>query len=642
MSNAGDAPSKIRHVPGLDGLRGAAVIGVLFFHADGRLPGGYLGVDLFFVLSGFLITSILLEEHRRTGAIALRTFWIRRARRLLPALLSLMPAVAIYARVLASPTELTRLRYDALATLAYVANWRAVVARRSYWDMFAAPSPLEHTWSLAIEEQFYVAWPVVVIGVLAFARGRLRAMFPVCVALGLGSCAAMFLLHDGGATTRVYLGTDTRGAAILAGAALASADIPRGAARRYLVLDALGVLAAIGLGVAWARLDGQSDLLYRGGFWATEVAGVILIACSVWSPDGPVARALSSRPLRAVGAVSYGVYLWHWPLYVVLTEARIHVGGLALLGVRLAATFAVAGVSYRLLERPIRERGLAWGRPAVVVPGAFALAVAAILVSTRGGLGAAATVDPTRTPPTIAVIQPPVPEASAGPPPPPVDSFLAASELPPGAIKTLVLGDSVAMSLGIKMYWARREGDPYVVQRAVGDCTIMEGIVPVQSWSGDPHGNGNCAQSWLADVAELRPDVALVLFGGAYFSKFMVGGRWCAACDEGWRDVYARRLAALLRSIAPHVARRVVVLPPFPVGRWESLHERAVCFLRTLRDAARAGNAEVMDLGGHMCPDRGCTLTSEGEEIRPDGLHFGDGASEVARWTMDEVRRAQR
>ena len=162
---------RITHVPGLDGLRGLAVIGVLLFHSNQLLRGGYLGVDLFFVLSGFLITSILIEEHKRAGTINLKAFWIRRARRLLPALLALMPTVALYARTLAKPSELPSLRGDALATLAYVANWRAIFVKRSYWEMFAAPSPLEHTWSLAIEEQFYVVWPLVVVGLLLWGRG---------------------------------------------------------------------------------------------------------------------------------------------------------------------------------------------------------------------------------------------------------------------------------------------------------------------------------------------------------------------------------------------------------------------------------------------------------------------------------------
>ena len=215
--------STFRHLPALDGLRGLALLGVLLFHAGGALTGGYLGVDLFFVLSGFLITSLLLAEHHATGRIALGAFWTRRARRLLPALRALMPAVALYGRYLARPEELHALRADALATLAYVANWRAIVSHHSYWDLFTSPSPLEHMWSLSIEEQFYLVWPLLVGGLLATPlaarRGPARALLTTVVFLALASVATTTLIYSSEATSRVYLGTDTRAAGILAGAA---------------------------------------------------------------------------------------------------------------------------------------------------------------------------------------------------------------------------------------------------------------------------------------------------------------------------------------------------------------------------------------------------------------------------------------
>ena len=634
LSAPGPARVKIRHVPGLDGLRGLAVLGVLLFHANGLLRGGYLGVDLFFVLSGFLITSLLVEEHRSTGRIELRTFWIRRARRLMPALLALMPAVALHAFFLATPSELTRIRGDAIATLAYVANWRAIVAQQSYWEMFAAPSPLEHTWSLAIEEQFYVVWPLVVAAVLALFRGRVRALMVVCLTLGLASAVAMGLLYEGGNTTRVYLGTDTRGTAILLGAALAASGLAREEAspsRAMMALNAFGILSAVGLAVAWSRLDGQSSFLYRGGFWATELAALVVVACTVRAPLGPVARALSVRPLRWLGEVSYGVYLWHWPLYVVLTEERLNVGGLALLSVRLVATFAVALVSYRFLERPIRERGIPWGRPALVVPSACALSLGVVLLATRGGAA----------PPT-AGIAPSI--ASMAPPKgmPPIDAFLPASALPSNAVRALVLGDSVAISLGIHMYWSRRGGDPYILQRAVGDCSILEDIAPVRSFGGEPHGHGNCAESWVNDVKELHPDVAVVMLGGAFLATVKLEDRWQSVCDPGWHDAYARRLTELLEALAPHVAQRLLVLTPYPVGKWDTpaIREKVDCYTGVLREAARKGGAQTIDLMAHVCPGGVCTLTSDDQPVRLDGLHFGGaGSTEAARWMLSEVRR---
>src|SRR4051812_1260724 len=238
---------KLEHVPALDGLRGVAVLGVLAFHL-GHLRGGYLGVDLFFVLSGFLITSLLLAEWEHDGRIALGAFWARRARRLLPALFVLIGAVAVYAAT--SPPALvpSALRGDALATLGYVANWHAVLAHHGYWELFAAPSLLAHTWSLAIEEQLYVVWPLVVVVALRFGR---RGLLWTALALAVASAVPMIIVHGpGDDTARAYSGTDTRAAAVLAGAALAAW---RG--RRVAALQ----LAAVPLAVAWFTVSGTSN-----------------------------------------------------------------------------------------------------------------------------------------------------------------------------------------------------------------------------------------------------------------------------------------------------------------------------------------------------------------------------------------------
>ena len=181
---------RMQHQPALDGLRGAAVAGVLLFHA-GHLRGGYLGVDVFFVLSGFLITSLLLAEGARTGTVALGAFWARRARRLLPALLAVLAFVAVYSLVVASAAERTTIRGDGLATLGYFANWRAIFSGTDYWALFRSPSPLEHTWSLAIEEQFYLVWPLLLVahcGRAAPGARRSRAVSRSPRSCGCRSC----------------------------------------------------------------------------------------------------------------------------------------------------------------------------------------------------------------------------------------------------------------------------------------------------------------------------------------------------------------------------------------------------------------------------------------------------------------------
>ena len=220
-------------------------------------------------------------------------------------------------------------------------------------------------------------------------------------------------------------------------------------------------------------------------------------------------------------------------------------------------------------------------------------------------------------------------------------TFPPASELYPDTLRVLVLGDSVALSLGNRMYWSHAAEDAVVVQRAIGDCSILDGVVPVRSMGGEPHGNGNCARGWVEDVRELGPDVTLVLLGGAYFSRVKAEGSFQDVCHRGWRDPFVKRLSELLVAMKPHAGALVVALTAYPVGRWQTptLNDKVDCFNRMLRDAAGAAGADVLDLAAHVCPDRVCTTTSLGEPVRPDGLHFdGLGAEETARWTLRELR----
>ena len=402
--------TKLRFVPGLDGLRGVAVLAVMGFHAGlGAVNGGLLGVDMFFVLSGFLVTSLLLAEHARTGTIKLLAFWGRRARRLVPALLVLLIGIGAYARWVGGGVPPAQLRGDALFTLAYSANWHFIASGQNYFVRFGALSPLLHTWSLAVEEQFYLLWPVVALFVLRrFGRRGLGWAAAVIGAASAALCAELFLA--GASIDRLYYGTDTRAQSIMVGALLAvvvplterttrpgSSDPSPGAEpsppawwypTRERSIAVLGLIGACALLWALHAVQGDGPLLYEGGFLLVALCTAAVIASTVELPRAALTRALCFRPLRYTGRISYGLYLYHWPLFLVLDGARTGLTGAALLGVRVGATFGVAALSYRFVEQPVRTWGrsgsrrrmpLVWAGLAAATVG---LTVAAVLTAT--------------------------------------------------------------------------------------------------------------------------------------------------------------------------------------------------------------------------------------------------------------------
>lgn len=375
---------RLAYQPSLDGLRAVAVAGVVAFHL-GYLQGGFLGVDLFFTLSGYLITRLLLLERDSTGRIARGAFWKRRAWRLLPAFYLLLVAMAVYAASFARPDELEGIRGPGLSSLVYLANWWFIGAGDGYWDIFSAPSPLEHVWSLAIEEQFYVVWPLLVVLALG-ARRSVGRLLAVTVALIVASTVWLGVLATDD-LSRAYFGSFARFGSILVGAALAMVihrgDRWVGDFTRSRAAPWIGAAAAAFLAWSWITIDGGLDLgWYRGGFLAHAVAVAVLIALLTSRPDGLAATMLSFGPLRGLGVVSYGLYLWHWPVIVIVDADRTGLSGAPLLVVRLAIAMAVTLVSYFLLERPARQVAAKRVSALVVFPLAAAGVAVALIVST--------------------------------------------------------------------------------------------------------------------------------------------------------------------------------------------------------------------------------------------------------------------
>jgi peptidoglycan/LPS O-acetylase OafA/YrhL len=351
------------YIGAIDGLRALAVTAVLLYHSGlGWLPGGFLGVEVFFVISGYLITSLLLADRAKNGKVSLIGFWKRRARRLLPAAFTLIVATLVYS-VVFLPDEVAALRGNALAAFVYASNWYQIFHSQSYFESLGRPSLLKHLWSLGVEEQFYLVWPIVFS--LVLARLRRRYAFALIVCGAIASSALMFYEFDpAGDPSRIYYGTDTRAGGLLIGAALAFAwQAGNLSARANRVLrwapDVCGVLAISALTTMTLLIHETDALLYRGGFAIVGLATAALIAAAV-HPDSRVLRnVLGRQPLLWLGTRSYSIYLWHWPVFMLTRPGfDIQAGAVPIFALRLVITVVIAELSYRLVEMPVRRGAL--------------------------------------------------------------------------------------------------------------------------------------------------------------------------------------------------------------------------------------------------------------------------------------------
>ena len=536
--------------PFLDGLRAIAVLGVLIYHLDRAwLPGGYLGVDLFFVLSGYLITSLLVAEHVRTGRIDLPAFWARRVRRLLPALLVVLVVMAVVIQLQGDVFAEGAARGDLLATLFYVANWHFVASGQSYFSQYLSVSPDRHTWSLAVEEQFYLLWPLVVVGILA--RFPRRTLAVVAAGIALASAVLMAILFDPVDPSRAYYGTDTRIFQILIGAL--AALILAGPARervagvvRWLAWPAFIVVLAFIVGLA----DDNAGY-YHGAAVGFAMAAALLIA-GLESGSG-LRRVLSLRPLVVIGLISYGLYLWHFPVITFIGQILGPTSSpvLALLAVGLA--FGATAASYVLIETPIRRRKTLLGfrltprRLVGLVPAASGAVAAVVLASTVSGVSAPDWSTGTAAAPADATLTGPAAGVTGG--------------VRPNTIG--VVGDSVMASAlpGLQAEAAAR-GWTLVAAVAPG-CPVA--LQPLFDNAGKPSPfNARCrrVRTLHDELIAARPDVVIWEDLESVLSRRAPNGTFLPAGSPAWTtDLLAGWTAELDRLLAagPQV---VIVMPP--------------------------------------------------------------------------------
>lgn len=652
--------ARIAYLPALDGLRAVAVTLVVAYHLDVEMArGGFLGVDLFFVISGFLITTLLLREHDSTGRIGLGAFWTRRFRRLVPPLVVMTAATVAASRLYALPEQWSSIRWDAAAAVGYLANWRFVLDQQSYFETLLGPSPLRHTWSLAVEEQWYVLWPAVVLGLMLMSRSSTwRRWIPLgVIAVGaVASAALMAALYDPVDPTRVYFGTDTRAQQLLVGAGLAwlsSRHRFPTAARRGRAVAAAVTVAFVAFLLVAATTSDEAPWLYHGGFLAVS----LLCAVIVWAvadTDGPMAW-LGTPPLVWIGTRSYAIYLWHWPVIVFVgAPMGLELSRPALAALQVALTLLLAELSFRIIERPIRRSTV---RPSFLLGGwtaisaATALVAVLVLVTPEGrSLDAVAVVRPstTTTSPTTSIAVPSTDPAGSSVPVPSVESTVPAEPT-----TVLLLGDSTALSLA-----ERRTLDPgpeWNLQAfARLGCSISAGN-PLDAGSDVGIIQGEMCDVWRTEwadaVDQVEPDITVLMVGAWEVLDHLIDGVAVRFPDPAWFDVVGAGVRESIEIAGanenPVAVLAVPCMRQAPDTILQTLARndpaRVAAFNEVLRqEASRHPDVHVIDLNDVLCPQGTYLEEVNGAPVRYDGVHVTtEGSNFVWTWLLDELRALQ-
>ncbi len=691
------ATSGIAYQPALDGLRAVSVVAVVAFHGQvAGFSGGYLGVSVFFTLSGFLITSLLIAERSRTGTTRVGEFYVRRAKRLLPASLVCLTGISFAAAATDWFAGVDSLRRDLLGALFQVANWVSLAGSGSYQQLFADAggqvSPVEHYWSLAIEEQFYWLWPLAFAGLYRLLPRSHRSRTVAVVAVTAGFAVAAPLIAAVWGPDAAYWATPARAAEILIGVVAAFVLTGR-SLPAWWGWVAMAAFAA--LGVAVVAFPASGGPAYAGALPVVGVASALLIVGL--QVAGPLRTALAAAPLVWLGRISYGVYLYHWPVFVVLDPRRVDLPSPALFLLRVAVTLAIAQVSYVVVERPIRS-GVSWRPPAVGV-GALTCCIAAAVATValvpggggeywrRGAVADAAIApvgdgDLTPLTPLTTVVSAPsaavggaadggtstgaasttpassaspsssAPVAAAAAPTTPAPTTLPPLPTPSRPVRILVAGDSTAEATGFGLaQWAGERPDLAQVSLAAekGCGFLRGGEQLVAAWDAVP---ARCGE-WLArhlpaTVRELQPDVVMLMTT----SWDVLDRRWDGgAAQTPLDDDYAGRIEADFRAVtadllAAGAAHVVWVREPIPNVFWwssgqaqEDPRRHAVLYAAMdLVAAEERGRVSVVDLPAWLA-EQGLALD---RDARPDGVHWSPEASaRIARdFLGDRLLRA--
>ncbi|GAB3584103.1 acyltransferase family protein [Calidifontibacter terrae] len=645
-----------RRSPGLDGLRGLFMAGFMAFHFGASfLAGGWIAINHFFVLSGFLITRLLVEEYEERGTVSFAGFYLRRARRILPGLLAMLSVVTVWAIFFAADTDKRRFGGDVLATLGFFMNWRLISQSDDYFGNQLHASPLRHAWTLSIEEQFYVLVPLAVILLMRYVRGRrLRTGIPVVLAVAATVWTSHIAYSDPSAFARLYYGTDTRVTSLLLGSALGFAlgwsrrsGLVRGDARLFAGLGWLTLALSAYLMIAF---DPYTPWMYtKGGQFLGAVAAVGVIASIVLAPQGGVARMLSWKPLRRFGQLSYSMYLWHWPLRVWMGEDSLFGSALITGLVEFGLAVGLAYVSDRFLEQPILRHGVRGvlrrarrGWPYVAVP------VAAIVLVTSIGLL------PAPSPDQVGAVETNGRPAALVPKQP---GYLAGQPT-----KVAVYGDSVPWYL-VKRFPAKAFPGVTPVNLAHEGCNFLE--LRMKTVFGPQDQSQFCGTqrkdwpTWLKTsgapvflifgdsrlgVPHYLPNGQLIQLGQPLFEQTVMNKMdevWKRAQASGAKQIQVvtvpcRKFGYAADENAQAQNAKIAREMPGMVTAFEDPSQINAIYRKWV---ARTPGAKLVDLDGAICT-HGYTAKINGVTVFNDGLHFSPQITpSIWSWMLGQVSR---